>query len=305
MERLHDIGIVITSKRHGEHRFIVTILTQKHGVYSGILRVSRKTKFMCEPGTVVDCRWQARLAQHLGIWTLDYVASPLASIFHQPKQLSVALSVLNAACALVKETLPERDPAPAVYDQFYVLLQTFAKEVDPPEATGVTKAQRECAAHALEESWQIQTFQAYCWFEVAVLGAFAVQLDLSQCAAAGQVITDAHSYTDNEIDHKTDSKPEPDDMDLIYVSPKTGRAVSKKAGEPYKEKLLSLPAFMRPSFFTSTKSPPQPVDKHAAKQEVLAALTLTGYFLNKYGFAVHDRSMPLARTALVTTCQQL
>ncbi len=31
--------------------------------------------------------------------------------------------------------------------------------------------------------------------------------------------------------------------DLIYLSPKSGRAVSKTAGEPYKEKLFALPSF--------------------------------------------------------------
>jgi DNA repair protein RecO (recombination protein O) len=34
--------------------------------------------------------------------------------------------------------------------------------------------------------------------------------------------------------------------DLAYVSPKSGRAVSRTAGEPWHDRLLALPAFLRP-----------------------------------------------------------
>ncbi len=46
-------------------------------------------------------------------------------------------------------------------------------------------------------------------------------LDLSECAATGA------------------------DADLVYVSPRSGRAVSREAGQPYGGKLLKLPAFLR------------------------------------------------------------
>jgi DNA repair protein RecO (recombination protein O) len=35
--------------------------------------------------------------------------------------------------------------------------------------------------------------------------------------------------------------------DLIYVSPKSGNAVSRTAGEPYRDRLMRLPSFLRES----------------------------------------------------------
>ncbi|MFL1876455.1 DNA repair protein RecO, partial [Hansschlegelia beijingensis] len=56
--------------------------------------------------------------------------------------------------------------------------------------------------------------------ELAVLSELGFGLDLSCCAATGGV------------------------EDLIYVSPKSGRAVGREAGAPYAEKLFALPPFL-------------------------------------------------------------
>jgi DNA repair protein RecO (recombination protein O) len=58
-------------------------------------------------------------------------------------------------------------------------------------------------------------------FELAMLAELGFGLDLSACAATGAT------------------------EDLIYVSPKSGIAVSRGAGEPWRDKLLRLPAFLR------------------------------------------------------------
>lgn len=58
-------------------------------------------------------------------------------------------------------------------------------------------------------------------FELAILAELGFGLDLSCCAATGR------------------------QDDLVFVSPKSGRAVSRAAGEPYRERLLPLPAFLR------------------------------------------------------------
>jgi DNA repair protein RecO (recombination protein O) len=57
-------------------------------------------------------------------------------------------------------------------------------------------------------------------FELLLLDELGVGLDLESCAATGS--------TEN----------------LVYVSPKSGRAVSREAGEPYRDRLLTLPAFL-------------------------------------------------------------
>ena len=60
-------------------------------------------------------------------------------------------------------------------------------------------------------------------FELAMLSELGFGLDLENCAATGET------------------------TDLIYVSPKSGGAVSRTAGEPWRDRLLRLPAFLRQS----------------------------------------------------------
>lgn len=89
---------------------------------------------------------------------------------------------------------------------------------------------------------------AYARWELDLLAELGFGLDLSECAATG-----------------TNDR-------LVYVSPKSGRAVSAAAGEPYRDRLLALPAFL---------IGPAP----ASLDDVLAGLRLTGHFLARDVFA--------------------
>ncbi|WP_380874441.1 DNA repair protein RecO [Sphingomonas sp. DBB INV C78] len=80
-------------------------------------------------------------------------------------------------------------------------------------------------------------------YELLLLGEMGFGLDLTACA-----VTDARD-------------------DLIYVSPKSGRAVSRVAGEDYRDKLLHLPAFL----LTGGGATDWP--------DIVEALRLTGHFL--------------------------
>ncbi len=103
----------------------------------------------------------------------------------------------------------------------------------------------------------------YARWEVGLLGALGFGLDLRHCAATGSA------------------------DDLVYVSPKTGRAVSRTAGEPYKDKLLALPAFL--------------LNGGAGGDSAAVAdgLRLTGYFLERHVFAPHHQPLPAARQRLI------
>ncbi|MGO7536911.1 DNA repair protein RecO, partial [Rhizobium leguminosarum] len=84
-------------------------------------------------------------------------------------------------------------------------------------------------------------------FELAVLNDLGFGLDLAECAATG-----ARSA-------------------LVYVSPKSGRAVRRAAGAPWADKMLLLPPFLRIE------------GNHAADFESLsAAFCLTGLFLHRH-----------------------
>jgi len=103
--------------------------------------------------------------------------------------------------------------------------------------------------------------EAYVRWELGFLAEMGFGLDLSRCAATGR------------------------NDELIYVSPKSGRAVSASAGEPYRDKLLLLPAFL-------TRG--DPPDAVAVEQ----ALHLTGHFLEHHIFGGPGRALPPARLRL-------
>jgi len=84
-------------------------------------------------------------------------------------------------------------------------------------------------------------------------------------------------------------------VDLVYVSPRSGQAVSAEAGEPYRAKLLKLPRFLLTPV----------IEEAPAPQDVLDGLALTGHFLEARVFAPHGREMPPARARFVDLLTRL
>lgn len=97
-------------------------------------------------------------------------------------------------------------------------------------------------------------------FELALLAALGFGLDLSACALTGAR------------------------EDLSYVSPKSGRAVSRAAGAPWRDKLLRFPGFLRDSNVNRPDA-----------AELSAAFRLTGHFLARDVFSPRGVPMPQAR----------
>ncbi len=104
---------------------------------------------------------------------------------------------------------------------------------------------------------------AYVHWELELLGELGYGLDLSACAATGAT------------------------EDLVYVSPRTGCAVSAGAGAPYREKLLALPGFLTD----------HTVMPDAAA--VLDGLKLTGHFLARCAKEADAGDLPDARDLFV------
>jgi DNA repair protein RecO (recombination protein O) len=100
-------------------------------------------------------------------------------------------------------------------------------------------------------------------FELSFLAELGFGLDLSSCAATGAT------------------------ADLIYVSPRSGRAVSRAGGEAYQDKLMRLPGFLRTD-----------VDPVSAA-DLADAFTLTGFFLDRHAFAPRGLAVPDARARFV------
>ena len=114
------------------------------------------------------------------------------------------------------------------------------------------------AALAISDLWP----SAYVKWELGLLADLGFGLDLSRFAVTGG------------NDH------------LAYVSPRTGRAVSRSVAEPYRERLLALPAFLLEE------------GVGGSAVEVNQGLTLTGHFLERHVYAPRNRQLPAARVRL-------
>ncbi len=100
-------------------------------------------------------------------------------------------------------------------------------------------------------------------FELDFLAELGFGLDLFSCAATGTT------------------------EDLIYVSPRSGRAVSRAAGAQYRDRLLALPTFFRNA------------DENPSADDLADAFALTGFFLDRHAFAARGMALPAARARFI------
>lgn len=103
----------------------------------------------------------------------------------------------------------------------------------------------------------------YVRWEAGLLEALGFGLDLNECAATG--VKD----------------------DLGYVSPKTGRAVSRDGAGLYARRLLQLPQFLL-----------EARNAEPTARDIADGLALTGYFLLERVLRPHGKEMPPARMQL-------
>jgi DNA repair protein RecO (recombination protein O) len=108
-----------------------------------------------------------------------------------------------------------------------------------------------------ENDW----LEHYVRFELDLLAELGFGLDLSVCAVTGAT------------------------TDLVYVSPRSGRAVSRAGAGAYADRLLPLPGFL---LGQGTADPDQ----------IRTGLRLTGAFLRRHLFDASERPMPSARERL-------
>ncbi|MDR3448409.1 MAG: DNA repair protein RecO [Alphaproteobacteria bacterium] len=235
-----DEGIVLSARPHGENAAVVTLLTASHGRHAGLVPGGQgsKSRPVLQPGNRVRAQWRARLADHLGNYTFELMASQAALWLDSAE----VIAIISSACAVTEAGLPERQPMPGVYAGLATLLALNDADLWAP---------------------------VYIKYEMNLLQALGYGLDLSQCAAGGGA--------DN----------------LAYISPRTGRAVSREAGQPYHDKLFPLPAFLLG------------VGEWEAG-DILQGLDLTAHFLSRHVFAnphsriliPQDGDLPLARQRL-------
>lgn len=139
------------------------------------------------------------------------------------------------------------------------LIEATLAERDPHP--GLYDALQIFRAKLADEGWLKQ----YVLLEFVLLKELGFGLDLARCAVTG----------------KTE--------DLMYVSPKSGRAVSRTAGEPWKAQLLKLPGFF----------------KKEEGGDVMDGLALTGFFLRKYLFSDGTHREPPVRERFISLLESV
>jgi DNA repair protein RecO (recombination protein O) len=107
----------------------------------------------------------------------------------------------------------------------------------------------------------------YVGWECSLLAALGFGLELTRCAVTGAA------------------------SDLAYVSPRSGRAVSREAGRPYHDKLLPLPGFLWR-------------DGPADGPQIALGLRVTEHFLIHHVLLPQGRTLPPARSRLAARLRQ-
>lgn len=153
----HDSAVVLSSRPLGERDAVASLFTREHGRHPGLVRggAGRRMAPVLQPGNDVAVTWHARLAEHLGSFTLEVGRARAALVLDS----ATRLAGLAAVCAMVEQCLPEREPHPRLFDGMAVLLGAI-------EAEG---------------PWPALMVR----FEVELLAELGFGLDLAQCAVTG------------------------------------------------------------------------------------------------------------------------
>lgn len=152
----HDEGIVLSARPHGENAAILDLFTRAHGRHAGVVRggTGRRLRPLLQPGADLSVRWQARLEEHLGAFTVEPLRARSALA-----ESRLTLAGLASVTALLSITLPERDQHPALHLATGGLLDLEAAPAD----------------------WA----RAYLHWELRLLEDLGFGLDLSHCVVTG------------------------------------------------------------------------------------------------------------------------
>ena len=219
-----DRGIIVSIKKYGESSLILNLLTENHGLHSGLVRnsISKKNRNIYQIGNICSVEWTGRLEDQLGY----YKSETENSISHNIINNSLKIDLLMSISALINLFLADRQANSTLFIETLNLINYLNNK---------------------GEYW----LSMYIKWELIFLSELGFGLDLKVCVVTG-------------LKH-----------DLSYVSPKSGRAVSKKGAGKWKNKLFLLPNFI-------TKDNEDTIDKN----ELLNAMKITTFFLNRYGVSI-------------------
>ncbi len=228
-------GLVLSMWPYGEGNAVVTLLTAEAGRHAGLVRggSSSRMRSILQPGNRVRAAWRARLPEQLGQMQLELVQSIPALLMDD----ALRLAGLSSICALLDGSLPEREAQPKLFAGTHALLDLISIEDS-------------------SNRW----LEGYIRWELGLLDAVGLQLELARCAASGAT------------------------QQLAYVSPRSGKAVAAGQAGEFADRMLALPAFLG--------------GVACNRHDYDAGLTLTGHFLARRLFGAHNRDIPPQRRRL-------
>ncbi len=151
-----DEGLILSARPHGETATIVTLLTPAQGRHAGLVMggQSGKKQATLQIGNLVSARWRARLADHLGNFSLETITPFAAPWLRDPE----VLAIIASATSVTEAALPERQPMQGIYASLIALFSTEDRTLWAP---------------------------SYVKWEMGLLGALGYGMDLSCCALSG------------------------------------------------------------------------------------------------------------------------
>lgn len=156
-------------------------------------------------------------------------------------------------------SLMQRRLALSAFNAMSALVLSFVPEREPNAALYEAARSLVDALTTDQDDWPV----LYAEWELGLLAALGFGVDLSRCAATGE------------------------SDDLAYVSPRSGRAVSRAAGGPWADRMLPLPGFLTGA---TTATP----------GDVREALRMTEWFLTHWVCPAFERpALPEARKRLI------
>lgn len=149
-------AIILSVRSHGENGLILSVLTEGQGRAVGYIPggQSRARRIGIGPGAFVHVRWQARLLDQMGTFTVEPLRHPAGAYMDD----GLKLAALASACALCDVALPEREAHPALYHGLSALMDQLDSEL-----------------------WGV----CYVAWEIAFMRELGFALDFKRCAAGG------------------------------------------------------------------------------------------------------------------------
>ncbi len=149
-------GIVVSVRPHGESSAVVELFTRTQGRHLGLVRGGRSKRMrpLLQPGNSVHATWRARLAEHLGQYTLEPAELRAAALMDDPTRLA-ALTTLMSHVQLVAE----REAHERLHDALLIVLGALNED----------------------DNWAPLMVR----WELGLLEELGFGLDLAACAATG------------------------------------------------------------------------------------------------------------------------